>query len=311
MRNAVEVSYKPLISAILYHSYTLLLFTYDQLFDTVMPGTCFGILSALSGPVLEVQVQDPFVVLRRTPCVAIWLWLLILQFCVRNQTTAGSNEEDSINKPWRPIPSQRITQTQARHLLTAAFIMSGTVSAYFGVFHIFAAYTVLDILSNKYCGGGDRSGVARNLFCAAGFSCYFSGALSIAMGRGQYISTRAYHWTFLLTVGILATTIQTQEFRDEEGDRARGRSTLVTVWGRKFALWTVIVTVPFWSLFAPLVFFSGNWTFAALPVILGGNLVITTLRALSVASWVGDRRMYIFWSLWMCSFCPLPMLKAA
>jgi 4-hydroxybenzoate polyprenyltransferase len=303
--------YNPLISATMYHSYTLLLFTYDQLFDTIIPGTCFAIFSTLSGPALELPVQDPFVVLRRTPCVAIWLWLLTLQFCVHNQTAAGSKEEDAINKPWRPIPSQRITQAQARNLLAAALIMAGAVSAYFGVFHIFVVYTLLDTLANKFGGGGDRSGLVRNLFCAAGFSCYFSGALSIAIGRDQYISTKAYHWTFLLAVGILATTIQTQEFRDEEGDRARGRSTLVTVWGRKLALWTVIVTVPFWSLFAPMVFFSGHWTLAVLPVVLGGNLVITALKALSVESSVDDRRMYIFWCLWMCAFCPLPMMKTA
>lgn len=181
----------------------------------------------------------------------------------------------------------------------------------FGVFHVFVVYTLLDTLANRFGGGGDRSGVVRNLFCAAGFSCYFSGALSIAIGRDQYISTKAYRWTFLLAVGILATTIQTQEFRDEEGDRARGRSTLVTVWGRKLALWTVIVTVPFWSLFAPMVFFSGHWTLAVLPVVLGGNLVITALKALSVESSVDDRRMYIFWCLWMCAFCPLPMMKTA
>jgi 4-hydroxybenzoate polyprenyltransferase len=55
-------------------------------------------------------------------------------------------------------------------------------------------------------------------------------------------------WTFLICWCVLLTTIQTQEFRDEVGDKARGRKTMVTELGRTRGLWTVYVMVGFWSL---------------------------------------------------------------
>ncbi|KAI0054327.1 hypothetical protein BV25DRAFT_1817197, partial [Artomyces pyxidatus] len=43
-----------------------------------------------------------------------WTWLHLLQFCVSNQS--ANPEEDALNKPWRPIPSRRIS-VSATHVL--------------------------------------------------------------------------------------------------------------------------------------------------------------------------------------------------
>jgi hypothetical protein len=68
------------------------------------------------------------------------------------------------------------------------------------------------------------------------------------------MSRAAGQWTLLVCWCILMTTIQTQEFRDEMGDRERGRRTLVTELGRERVLWTVYVAVTFWSLHVPPTF---------------------------------------------------------
>jgi 4-hydroxybenzoate polyprenyltransferase len=285
----------------MHHAQTLLLFTGDQLLDTVIPGTAFGTLAALSGHILGLP--------DRVPLVAGWLWLAILQFCLQNQRTPDSISEDTINKPWRPMPSKRITSTQMTYLFTTTILMTAVMSYSLGVFAIFAVYTLLITAYNDF-GGCDHSGTTRNIFCGAGFSCYFSGAMSIALGSNTSMNYHAWKWTLLITFGVLATTIQTQELRDEAGDRARGRRTHVTEMGRKGTLATIIVAVPFWSFYVPLAFFAGSWWTAILPVILGGCLVATAIQAMHSGSKSIDCRMYKLWCLWMFGFCPLPLLNA-
>jgi 4-hydroxybenzoate polyprenyltransferase len=237
---------------LLYHLHTLFLFTHDQFFDTIIPGTVFGLLTTLAGPALSLPAQSILAVLVRAPAITAWLWLIILQFCLQNQCSEGAVEEDAINKPWRPIPSQRITLVNATRLLVAVRLVAGTASWYLGVSYPFLVWSVLGSLYNDY-GGSDGSGIARNLFCGGFFTCSFGGALMIAL-HASSVSKAAGQWTFLVCWCILMTTIQTQEFRDEMGDTKRGRKTLVTELGRVRALWTVYVAVTFWSLYVHLTF---------------------------------------------------------
>lgn len=304
-----QVSLKSLSVIVAFHGRTLLLFTCDQILDTVIPGTAFGVFAALSGAVLDLPLQGAFSILQRIPQISLWLWLVILQFCVQNQISAGSVAEDSINKPWRPIPSGRMTSEQANKLLTATHVSAAALSYQLNVMPIFVVYTCLITVYNDY-GGGNKSGIVRNLFCGAGFSCYFSGALSIAIGSDVPMSSTAWNWTFIVALGILATTIQTQEFRDEAGDRARGRCTLITELGRKVSLCTVFVTVAFWSFYTPLIFFTSGWTTAPLPIVFGGALIVTAAQAMHDDDTKLDRKMYKIWCLWMFGFCPLPFLAS-
>lgn len=231
---------------ITYHLYTLILFTYDQFFDTIIPGTIFGLLTALSGPALSLTAQPTLTVFFRVPVMFAWLWVIILQFCLQNQCSQGSWKEDAVNKPWRPIPSNRITLANAKKLLAVTNLLAATTSWYLSVSPPYFVWTALGLLYNDL-GGSDLSGTVRNLFCGGFFTCSFGGALLIAL-NGMHLSEAAGQWTFLVCWCILMTTIQTQEFRDEIGDKKRARRTLVTELGRKRALWTVHIAVTFWSL---------------------------------------------------------------
>lgn len=235
-----------------YHLHTLVLFTYDQIFDTIIPGTVFGIVTTLSGPGLALVAEPTPTVLLRAPIIFAWLWLIILQFCLQNQCSDGSPEEDAINKPWRPIPSGRITLADAKALLMVTRLAAGLISWCLGVIYPLLFWTTLSTLYNDL-GGSDRSGIVRNAFCGGFFTCSFGGALLITL-NGQRVSEAAVRWTFLVCWCILMTTIQTQEFRDEIGDKQRGRRTLVTELGRVRALWTVYATVTFWSLYVLALF---------------------------------------------------------
>lgn len=237
------------LGRILYNLNTLLLFTYDQFFDTIIPGTMFGLLTTLSGPELSLAARPAVTVFLRTPAMVAWLWLIILQFCLQNQCSEGSWKEDAINKPWRPIPSKRITLSDAEWLLWTTRMVTGTASWYLGVWYPFLIWSALGVLYNDL-GGSDRSGMVRNMFCGGFFTCSFGGALLIALDGGE-MSEAAGQWTLLVCWCILMTTIQTQEFRDELGDRKRGRRTLITELGRARALGTVYVAVTFWTWHVP------------------------------------------------------------
>jgi 4-hydroxybenzoate polyprenyltransferase len=291
----------------LYQAHTLLLFTGDTMIDTVIPGTIFGVLTALSGPTLNLPPQNLVVVLQNIPHILLWLWLMALQFCLQNQRSATSIEEDAINKPWRPLPAGRISATQAGHLLLVAYLATGCVSLHLNVLPMYIAWVVLSTMYND-TSIGDFSGVVRNVFCAAGFTCTFGGALSIALGPYTPISYTAWRWTLLVTFGIIGTTIHISEFRDETGDRARGRRTIVIELGRRCALWTVVVTVAFWAMYVPLVFLGARWEAAVLSIGLGALVVGTTVRAVGLKGHKLDRQMYKLWCLWVCSFGGLPLL---
>ncbi|EAT78509.2 hypothetical protein HBH56_193490 [Parastagonospora nodorum] len=290
-----------------YHLQTLFLFTSDQVLDTVIPGTLFGLSAAFSGPVLSLPTQSLFTIAHRLPATWIWLWLMILQFCLQNQHHTNSVEEDKINKPWRPIPAGRISQTGALRVLTAVYVLNAVVSWHLSVLPTYIAWTVLGTAYNDF-GGGDHSGLSRNAFCGALFCCTFSGALSIALGSATSMSYEAWQWTVLMTFGIIGMTIHTQDFRDEVGDKARGRKTLVLQIGRKVALWSVICAVTFWSVYPPFALFKGNWVATAPSVVFAGYLVLIACQAMGGFDAKRDRRMYKIWCLWIGVCCELPAL---
>jgi 4-hydroxybenzoate polyprenyltransferase len=299
-----------LAQAVGYHIYTLYLFTADQFIDSVTPATAFAIMAAMSGQALNLPVLDTKSILGRIPLVALWVWVAVLQFCIHNQRGQDSIEEDGINKPWRPLPSNRITSNQAANLLMATQLVACLLSYRLGVLTIYVVYCALLFVYNDF-GGADHSGIARNFLCATGFTCYFTGALEIALGPDASMSRQALTWAFMITTGVLTTTFHAQEFRDEAGDRARGRRTLVTEIGRVPAFWTLIVIVPLWSLYLPLWFFRTGWMAAASPVTAGTCLLACIMKAMANPSHKLDRQMYKLWSVWMFSLCPLPLMATS
>lgn len=294
---------------ITYFAHTMYLFTCDQFIDTLAPSTTFALFAALSGPILSLPSQPPAtILLHRTPLSALWLLLLICQFCLQNQRTPSSIREDSANKPWRPLPTNRLTPNQTSHLALAVHLLSAALSFHLGVFKIYTANLILITAYNDF-GAGDRSGLSRNVMCAAGFACMFAGATGIAAGVDGSLSTRAWMWIVCMTFGVLATTIQLQDVRDEEGDCARGRRTLVIELGRRNALRSVVPVVVFWTVVVPWGVFGGRWWLLMVgPGVAGVVLIRGILRAEEEGRGEFDRRMYRFWSIWMISFCPLPLL---
>jgi 4-hydroxybenzoate polyprenyltransferase len=78
--------------------------------------------------------------------VTTWIWLHLLQANVSNQCHSG--DEDSVDKPWRPIPSGRVTRQHATWLrwllLPACLYLS--ISYGYGVAFASAALSLVEFV---------------------------------------------------------------------------------------------------------------------------------------------------------------------
>ena len=288
--------------SIAFHLNTVWLFTRNDLKSIVAPETAFGIFSALSGPVLTNNSSPDFlVILKRIPVVILWCWINVLIFDVANQRLKTSVVEDSVNKPWRPLPSERLTRRQARRFLLLVVPLGFLATLYIGGMEETVAMMALTWMYNDL-GGADESYLVRNLINACGFVCYSSGATRVACHCS--LNDVAYQW--LVIVGsIVFTTLQMQDMADQEGDKARNRGTLPLVHGDWVARWTIAIPVAFWSLACPLFWQLGLYGFLV-PAIFGGLVSFRIILCRSVDS---DKTTWKLWNVWISSLYLLPLVK--
>lgn len=240
----------------------------------------------------------------RIPLVVVWVWINVLIFDLANQRLTSSVIEDSINKPWRPLPSGRMTVFQARRLLLAVLPVIFILTVYLGGMEETIAMMVLTWMYNDL-GGADESYVVRNLINAFGFMCYSSGATQVACGFGEHsLNPVAYQWLAMVG-GIVFTTLQMQDMADQEGDQARGRGTVPLVLGDWAARWTIAVPIMIWSLACPWFWHLHPYAFIP-PVTLG---MVVSLRLFIFRSVESDKVTWKLWNVWISALYLLPLLK--
>ena len=253
--------------------YTLWLFTRDD-FDTfVLPNTVFGVSATLSGRLLESCPPHPqiYTILQRLPFVLFFNWSNLLVFDLANQRLPDSVKEDRINKPWRPLPANRINQRQTRHLMLIAMPL---VLVSHSALSVWKETTLLFNLTWIYndLKGGDEDWLVRNLVIASAFFLYNLGSLKIASGAADraddVLGIAAYGWTAIISA-IIFTTMQIQDLKDQDGDRSRGRQTAPLVLGESMVRRTIAIPVLIWSFVCALIW--GHWV---LPIAAGFTSLI-------------------------------------
>jgi 4-hydroxybenzoate polyprenyltransferase len=159
--------------------------------------TLTGLLNLLAGPVLNEYKSDKpssTTLLARFPLVIFWVWLNFLIFFVGNQRLPKSIEEDSINKPWRPIPSNRLNPHQATTLwgcLHLAVIIQGM---YLDTTTFTLALLILGWLYNDREGGSNP--LARNAINACAVVCFVLGATIVAYGGNPFAVNHKGQWWY-------------------------------------------------------------------------------------------------------------------
>ena len=191
--------------------HTIWLVTRNDLKSIVFPESAFGICSALAGPMITTnQSPDAINILKQVPRVVLWVWINVLIFDLANQRLPHSIVEDAVNKPWRPIPSGRMTACQARRLLLAIIPIAILTTYYIGGIEETIVMNTLVYMYNDL-GGADENFIVRNIINAAGFICYSAGATRVACGHDRYsLNDKAYQWLAIIG-GIVFSTLQMQD----------------------------------------------------------------------------------------------------
>ena len=291
-----------------HHLGTLWLFTFSDFKTIVIPSTAFAAVTALSGPSLSTNTSVPPLskLLPRLPLVLAWIWLTLLIVDIANQRQPGSVIEDTLNKPWRPLPSGRISTLGARRLLFITIPCVLAITKFFlpqglpvTIIAIIGSYMYNDL------GGADENFFVRNLMNAAAITCFGAGAAQVAIGEHAALNFNAYQWLAIIAL-IVTTTMQVQDMEDQEGDRARGRVTIPLLLGDATARYSIAVLVSAWSFFCPAYWGRDVLGYVS-PVAVGLTIAGRTLTMRNVHADKGNWRA---WNIWMMTLYLLPLQKA-
>ena len=285
---------------------TIWLFTVSDHKTFVLPETLFGTLGALSGPVLlgKDSLEFPAIMLR-LPATLCWTWLNTFVFVLSNQGSVSAIEEDTRNKPWRPLAAGRLSLEQARICLSLA--IPTVLLFHFFVLGAWQETVILFSLTWVYndLGGSDRSFIVRNLIIAVAYAFYGSGALRTAAGiEDQNLTNEVKVWLGL-TSGVIFTTMSVQDLKDQEGDRCRAKCTAPLVVGEMATRRGIAFAMLFWSLACPLFWRMGP-LFMFISFICS---IIVAARVLVKRGYDADRLTWKLWSYWLIGLYCLPVCK--
>ncbi|KZV95919.1 hypothetical protein EXIGLDRAFT_609908 [Exidia glandulosa HHB12029] len=272
--------------------HTIFLFVYSDFNTTFFP---IGLFAMAVAPAQSVS---------KAMNALAWLLLHLLAFNVANQYTSRSIEEDALNKPWRPLPSGRISRDQATILRWALVVIctlaSITIAGPGGptLIVISVAFSLATLVYNE--GGVSTDWTGKNLCCSVGNMLFESGT-TLVMGDADKLSDTA-RLAIALSGMIAASTIHVQDFPDVEGDRALGRHTLPLTHPRfaRIATSNIILAWSFilgviWALHPVLyVAFALLGALVSYGVLYGGDIAY-------------DKRTYILYNVWLSTAHLLPL----
>lgn len=276
-------------------------FSESDIATFVAPNTAFGILGALAGSSLATAVLPTSLqVLVRLPLVIAFNWYSVLVFDLANQRSPASIQEDSINKPWRPIPSGKVAASTVSRALLVLIPITWFFNYLLGVWNEGLMVQLLTWAYNDL-GGGDS--LARDPIIAVAYAFFNLASLKIALGPQAIVTYEGYVWIAVIS-GVVLTTMQVQDLKDQEGDKARGRRTVPIVFGDKFSRITIGIFVCAWSIFS--IWF---WSLGVLTcVITGGAGLVVVGRAMLLTTVKADSLTWKLWCLWTVSLFVLPLL---
>ncbi|KIK81858.1 hypothetical protein PAXRUDRAFT_832579 [Paxillus rubicundulus Ve08.2h10] len=249
--------------------------------------------------IISATATAPCAGLKQFIHTATWVWIHLLQANVSNQTYSA--HEDVINKPWRPLPSGRITVDETRRfrwfLLAICLCLSGWHGV--GVFSASAALSLVEIVHDDY--GFSSDPVFKNLCNVVGYLTFELGATMILCGLEMSVDRTSF--VALLTSGLLIfTTIHAQDFADADGDRVSGRRTLPIVAPEGSRIY-ILTALPVWSIALSALW--GLGPFCGMFFLLMGLFVGSQYFRFRDAT--HDQSSYVLYNVWLLAAHVLPM----
>ncbi|KAI1662062.1 hypothetical protein F4813DRAFT_396742 [Daldinia decipiens] len=155
-------------------------FTESDFATFVIPNTVFGILGAVATSLSKGDQPSGFELLQRFSIVVAYNWSNVLSFDLANQRAPESVAEDCINKPWRPIPTNRITSDQTRRVMLVSIPLTLWFNYYLGVWEQGLVIHITTWLYNDLRGMDEA--FVREILISVGYGMFNSGSLQIALG---------------------------------------------------------------------------------------------------------------------------------
>lgn len=228
----------------------------------------------------------------------LWLWLHVLQFNLSNQVR--DPEEDKRNKPWRPLPSGRITLAQAIILKYITIATCLLLSYSYSPCVLISSASLSLIIPLYHEMHGDQHWLTKNLMGGGGYACFATGCTLVA-AFDRYKLDFPGAFSISIVAAILATTLQAQDFQDVIGDKAVGRYTLPIAFPN-FSRCTVLITLVMWSLYL-----TTMWEIAT-PAGVGFIFlaIIIGIRYYFWRSTENDEWSYVLYNVWLTIAFAMP-----
>lgn len=247
--------------------------------------------------------------------VLAWIWLHLLVEDIANQRDKGSVIEDRLNKPWRPLPSGRLTSHEAQSWLRVATVLAVLWAA--ATESLLASLSLIVLVWMYNDLGGSGCGIFfRNALNAGGLMCFSWGSV-LVLSKGKLLEQGSM-W-ILITGAVILTTVHAQDLPGMEGDAARGRRTVALVYGEAATRMSLVVMVLIWSALCPWLWWGvasrdESWgtiriVLLSLPVVTGGLIgALTLLSGKSSKPQILDKIVWKLWCAWITCLYLLPLV---
>ncbi|KAJ7160989.1 UbiA prenyltransferase family-domain-containing protein [Mycena filopes] len=249
-------------------------FTKSDYKTVVLPVIFYGLMAART--VQRAQILP----------LIFWVWIHLLQFNMANQMS--NSEEDSLNKPYRPIPSGLITAQKTRILRWILMPVCLGISWSYNVFSAGISLTLAFIAYNEF--GLDNYWYTKNFLNAIGLVSWNVGATTIISGAESMQGTWLAPW---ISIALISSTIHIQDFRDVVGDKQQGRTTFPVVMP-EFSRLASSIIILVWSVILP-VYCNPNIPAAVLLVFCGLAISLRLMYKRDEADDKISLRVYMFW----------------
>jgi len=217
----------------------------------------------------------------------LWVWIHLLHFNVANQYHAV--DEDRVNKPHRPIPSNKISQEHAAVLRWALWPVCLAISAMYGRSVLFFSLVLLMTTA-----GYNELELSQHWFfkhtLLVGIYAAFDLAPKIILGLPTS------HTSAAVSCLILLTTVQIQDFPDISGDLLSHRRTIPIAFPKTSRLFTA-ASVIIWSLVVVRLWALG-WITSLVSMLLGA---VVAWRTGNFTTPESGKRTVVLWNAWL--FC--------
>ncbi|RKL28169.1 hypothetical protein BFJ72_g12629 [Fusarium proliferatum] len=301
-RQEISLHLWQLLQLVVYHAYSIWLFTFNDLKTIIGPSILFAL--GTSPALSKFGMQDAALadLIPRAPLALLWLWINLLPFTIDNQRHPGSISEDQINKPWRTMPSKRMTPHQARNLVVVLYALAIITSYYIGGLEPCLSLVLLGVWYNDFQGAEGL--LSRHLLNSLGYRCFNTGALQVVLGsRGIHSpSTSLLAWEAIVS-GIVFTTIHAMDMHDQEGDASRNRKTVPLVVGDNLGRFSIAFFMTIWSIVCPA-YVGAPPISSAIIWGLGG---LVSARYLVFRTVAQDKKTSKLWNLFMVGIYLLPL----